>query len=149
MALRAAGLLCGVIKTEAAGALDIVVPSVSERRVRADNDLLAASGQLDRRELLLVVLFERGAELRHQAGVGHGQRLDICNDIGELFSYLLVSSLLRYPVCRAKGEDCLGNRRSVKGLCSAGGGIGWGHIDIPRPEARPPRKTQPSKGLTW
>lgn len=84
VALRAAGLLCGVVEAEAAGALDIVVPSVSERRMRADDDLLAASRQLDRRELLLVVLLERGTELGDQAGVGRGQRFDVGDDICKL-----------------------------------------------------------------
>lgn len=43
MALGPAGLLRGVVELEAGGALNIVVPVVSQRVVRADNDRLAAS----------------------------------------------------------------------------------------------------------
>lgn len=44
VALHAAGLLRGMVELEARRVLDIVVPSVSEGVVGADNDSLAASG---------------------------------------------------------------------------------------------------------
>lgn len=43
MALGPAGLLRGMVEFEAGGALDVVVPAISQRVVRADNDWLAAS----------------------------------------------------------------------------------------------------------
>jgi len=69
--------LSGVVEREARRALDIVVAPVTQRAVGADNDLLAASGELNRDELLLVVLLERGTQLVHQAGVGERQGLDV------------------------------------------------------------------------
>lgn len=143
MALRAAGLLCGVVEAEAAGALDIVVPSVSERRMRADDDLLAASRQLDRRELLLVVLLERGTELGDQAGVGRGQRLDVGDDICELL-FNCASVVTVFDVWPEREAFLRNRRHRSRGKVHAGAGVG-----VPRPGARPPRRTRRSINLTW
>ena len=66
VALNGASLLCAVVEGEADGALDIVVSTAAQGAVRADDDGLAAPGELDRRELLLVVLLEGRAQLVDQ-----------------------------------------------------------------------------------
>lgn len=87
MALGPAGLLGGMVELEAGGALNIVVPVISQRVVRADNDRLAASRQLGCDELLLVVFLEGWSELFHEAGFGDSQGLDVCT--GMLVSVLV------------------------------------------------------------
>lgn len=86
-----------MVEGEAGGALNIVVSSVSEGVVGADNDLsqysaykvrrnagsgathwLAAAGQLHRNKLLLVVLFEGGREVGDDVGGRDGEGLDVC-----------------------------------------------------------------------
>lgn len=78
MALGPTGFLRSMIELEAGGALDVVVPAVSQRVVRADNDWLAASRQLGCGELLLVVFLEGGSKFLHEAGFGDGEGLDVC-----------------------------------------------------------------------
>ena len=79
VALGAAGLLRRVIKLETRGALDVVVASISEGVVRADKDRLAASWQLHRGELLLVVLLECRSKLFHEVGLRAREGLDVCS----------------------------------------------------------------------
>ena len=67
-----------MIKLEARRALDIEVAAVTEGAVCADNNLLAAAGELDRRELFLVVFLECRAQLFDQTRLVEGQGLDIC-----------------------------------------------------------------------
>jgi hypothetical protein len=67
-----------VVKREARRALHVKVAAVAERAMRADDDELAAAGELDRCELLLVVLFERRAELPEETRRVGRQVLDIC-----------------------------------------------------------------------
>jgi hypothetical protein len=78
MALGTTGFLRGMVELEAGRALDVVVPSVSQRVVRADYDRLATSRQLGCDELLLVVFLEGRAKFLHEAGFGDGQGLDVC-----------------------------------------------------------------------
>lgn len=61
-----------MIILEARGAFDVEVTAVTERAVRADNDRLGATWELDGRELLLVVFLERGSELGDKTRVGDG-----------------------------------------------------------------------------
>ncbi len=82
VALDGAGLLCAVVEGEADGALDIVVPAAAQGAVRADNDGLAAPGELDRRELLLVVFLEGRAQLVDQVRGRAGQGFDVCGKGG-------------------------------------------------------------------
>lgn len=65
------------IERERAPALDIVVSPVSERVVRADQDILPTTGQLDAGQLLLVVLLERWASLLEQGRVVFRQGFDV------------------------------------------------------------------------
>lgn len=58
--------LCSVVEGKARRALHIVVPTVTEGAVGAYDDLLTATGELRRGELLLVVPFERRSELVDQ-----------------------------------------------------------------------------------
>jgi len=69
-----------MVEFEAGGALDVVVPAVSQRVVRADDDRLAASRQLGCDELLLVVFLEGRPELLDEAGLGDGKGLDVCDE---------------------------------------------------------------------
>ena len=87
MALGTAGFLRSMIELEAGGALDVVIPAVSQRVVRADDHRLATSRKLGCGELLLVVFLEGRSELLHEAGFGDGQGLDVC--IGILVSGFL------------------------------------------------------------
>jgi hypothetical protein len=72
-----------VVKRKARRALHVKVAAVAERAVLADDDELAAAGELDRRELLLVVLFKRRAELPEETGRVGRQVLDVCGRGGE------------------------------------------------------------------
>ena len=69
--------LCEVVEGEARRALDVVVPPAAQGAVRADDHLLAAAGQLDRDELLLVVPLEGGLELFDDLGLVDGEGFDI------------------------------------------------------------------------
>lgn len=105
---RAGSHLCCVIEREGALALDVVVPALSERIVGADQDLVCVSpptgqysaaflnrkpnlerfvsdillppttGQLDRGQLLLVVLLERWSGFLEEGRIVFGQGLDVC-----------------------------------------------------------------------
>lgn len=75
-----------MVEGEARRALDVVVPAVAEKAVRADDDLLGASRQLDRDELLLVVLLEGGLKLGDDVGLVYGEGLDIWSANVELGS---------------------------------------------------------------
>lgn len=66
-----------MVETKAAGALDVKVFPAAQRTVRADDDLLAPSGELDRCKLLLVVLLEGGRKLGHDARVGDCEGFDV------------------------------------------------------------------------
>lgn len=66
-----------MVKREAGRALDVVVSTVAERVVRADDHLLAAAGKLGRCELLFVVSLEGGSQLGDQARVRGGEGLDV------------------------------------------------------------------------
>lgn len=50
-----------MVEIEAGGTFDVVVATVAERAVLADNDLLGTPGQLRGDELVLVVALEGGA----------------------------------------------------------------------------------------
>lgn len=86
-----------MVEGETGGALNIVISPISERVVGADNDLsqysahkvhrdtgsgathgLAATRQLHRNKLLLVVLFEGGREVGDNVGGRDGEGLDVC-----------------------------------------------------------------------
>ena len=89
--------LCYGVECERGPALDVVVSSLSEGVVRADQDLGAApsdsacpcdldaglsdilptTGQLDRRQLLLTVLLERRAGFLDESRVVFGQGSDV------------------------------------------------------------------------
>ena len=62
---------------EARGAFDVVVTAVFEGAVGANNNGLAAAGKLHRRNLLLVVLLERRAELVQQIRGRASEGLDV------------------------------------------------------------------------
>lgn len=78
MALHATRLLRSMIKLEAGRVCNIIVPPVPERIVWADNDGLAAAGQLHRGELLFIILLKRGAQLLYDAWLGYRDGLDVC-----------------------------------------------------------------------
>jgi hypothetical protein len=83
VALDRARLLRDMVKVEGALRLDVVVPAVAQRVVRADEHLGAAAGELGRRELLLVVLFVGRRQLRLHRVVFEN-RFDGLGDVGEL-----------------------------------------------------------------
>lgn len=68
-----------MVEGEACRALDIVVLVAAQRAVRADDDRLAAPGELDRRELLLVVLLEGRAQVVDKVRARDGQGFDVCS----------------------------------------------------------------------
>lgn len=70
-------LLRGMVERERARTFDIVVLAVAQAVVRADEHLGAAAGQLHRRQLLFVVLFECGCEFALNRVVAQ-ERLDGC-----------------------------------------------------------------------
>lgn len=67
-----------MVELETRRALHVVVPPVAEGVVRADDDGLAAPGQLRRDELLFVVFLKRGAKLLDEVRVGDGEGFDVC-----------------------------------------------------------------------
>lgn len=77
IALRSARLLRSMVELETRRVLNVVVASVTEGVVRADNYQLATPGQLHRGKLFFVVLLECWAQLVHKGWVGYGDCFNV------------------------------------------------------------------------
>lgn len=67
-----------MVEGEAGGALNIEITTTAEGALRAYDDRLAATRQLDRDKLVFVVFLGDGTQFGDQLGLVEGQGLDVC-----------------------------------------------------------------------